>query len=436
MRSFADLKSRLQRSASVGLAVSIFFALKLVLGIGILIVAGRLLSVTDFAIFSQFLVLLALLVTLATAGTQHGIIREISAGHNSRDATHSIIRASLTIWGAVSIFLVFICVLSAPTISILLVGSRQGSSIIPWLGIAAVGTGFGLLLCAILTGQGRPVASLTAQGVGLLVASCLTVFFLLDRNAAAAALSFAFGPLLMTILAAGFLGRTIFDSLRFGTNLAKWVRSLFGFSLAFLATAAIMPSTLIALRSVYLETFGLELLGFWLAANRISDVNTQLLGLYLTQEFLPKASASNRKTRRQLLIKTFTIGSVAMLLALCTFAAAPNFWVETILSAKFLPATAFIVGYFAGDVLRVSAALFAYTALARKRLLHYISIEAAAALLMTILVLGLTSAKIALAPALAYPITYGAMSLTIILWWWFADPRGGRAHRRARGSGS
>jgi hypothetical protein len=44
-----------------------------------------------------------------------------------------------------------------------------------------------------------------------------------------------------------------------------------------------MPVIIFALRYLYRQTFGPRDLGYWLAANRISDVTTSLLGLFMTQ---------------------------------------------------------------------------------------------------------------------------------------------------------
>lgn len=173
-----------------------------------------------------------------------------------------------------------------------------------------------------------------------------------------------------------------------------------------------MPLTLIGLRSVYLESFGLELLGYWLAANRISDVNTQLLGLYLTQDFLPKAAVhADDIARRALLKRTFLIGTGVMTAALVTFSLAPELWVTIFLSPKFLPAISFMLGYFVGDVLRVTAALVSYEALARKRLITYVLIEAAAAAGIAVIMLCLIIAGTASAPPIAYALTYALIAV-------------------------
>ena len=84
---------------------------------------------------------------------------------------------------------------------------------------------------------------------------------------------------------------------------------------------------------------GLEALGFWLAANRISDVNTQLLGLYMVQVFLPGMAGLKDKAGAWLLVRqTFLIGTLAMGACLALFLAMPSLLIGLFLSAKFLPA--------------------------------------------------------------------------------------------------
>lgn len=408
------------KKSAVGISVAAFFALKLVLGVVILVAAARALSVADFAIFSQLLVLLAFLVTLATGGVQHGVIRQVAvAGQSSIAAVQAVVRAGLFIWAGIGALLIVAATMLASRLSVLLIGSPSAGFAIPWLAVLAVGTGLGTLLCAILTGQGRPIASLVAQAVGLTAATALALLFLVRHQPVAAAMGFAAGPVLTTLCAIAFVGRTARDALRSGRDLAASVRQLLGFSGAFLATAALMPLTLLALRSMYREAFGLELLGYWLAANRISDVNTQLLGLYLTQEYLPKASrAADEADRHKLAVGAFVMASVAMLAALAVFSLAPAVWITLFLSAKFVPAAGFMQGYFLGDVLRVASSLAAYTALAHKRLFLYVSIEALAAAGIAAFVIVLTTLRLPYGPAVAYAATYGILAAAILVYSW------------------
>lgn len=429
-RARSILTVRPRALPAVGIAVSVFFALKLVLGMVILVVAARSLPVAGFAVFSQLLVLLAFLVTLATGGVQHGIIRQVAvAGQDGEGAVYSVIRAGLALWGGVGIMLVIAAAALAGRLSVLLIGSSVVAGAIPVMAGLAVATGLGTLLCAVLTGQGRPAASLVAQGLGLVMATSLALFFLVRRQPVGAAIGFAAGPLLTTSCALVLVGRPIAKCMRFGRHLDRSVRQLLSFSGAFLATAAMMPLTLLALRSVYRETFGMEFLGYWLAANRVSDVNTQLLGLYMTQEYLPRAaSAIDWQERRTLVTRTLFITSGAMLLGLGVFSTAPALWITLFLSAKFVPAAGLIEGFFVGDFFRVAASLAAYTALAHKRLWIYVSLEALAASCMAFFVLTATALGVPGGPAMAYVATYGIIAVAAALYYWHAGrPRANAA---------
>lgn len=397
-----------------------FFGLKLVLGLVILVAAARALPVADFAIFSQLLVLLAFLVTLATGGVQHGMIRQVAVSQQDGDAGfHSTIKAGLIIWAVVGTVLIFVIAMLAHRLSVLLIGTDDGGWVIPWLAVLAVGTGLGTLLCAILTGQGRPVASLASQALGLVIATGIALYFLVAGQPIAAAAGFAAGPLLTTIGAALFVGRPVFESIRLGRDLRAAVSQLLGFSFAFLVTAALMPLTLLALRAIYRESFGLELLGYWLAANRISDVNTQLLGLYLTQEYLPKAAAAGDRTaRRALVVRSFGVATAAMLVGLGAFSAAPELLITLLLSAKFVSAASLMQWYFLGDVLRVTSSLATFTALAHRRLILYVSIEAVAAGTLATAVVALTALGFQDGPGIAYAATYAIIAATTAVYCW------------------
>jgi O-antigen/teichoic acid export membrane protein len=384
------------------------------------VAAARLLPVAQFAVFSQLLVLLAFLVTIATGGVQHGVIRQVAmTREDGAPATHSVIKAALVIWAAVGAVLVTASTLLASQLSVLLVGSTDAAGAIVPMSMLAVGTGLGTMLCAVLTGEGRPVASLISQGLGLFAATAVALLLLLRHQPVAAAVGFAAGSLVTTTCALLFVARPVAESIRAGDHLGASVRQQRGFSGAFLLTAALMPLTLLALRSVYLDAFGLELLGYWLAANRISDVNTQLLGLYLTQEYLPRATASaDRLARRVLVVQTVAVSTGAMLLGLAVFSLAPAFWISLFLSAKFVPAASFVMGYFVGDVLRVAASVAGYTALAQRRLILYVSLEAVAAAGLTAFVLVLTLLRVPAGPAIGYVATYGLIAVAAGIYCW------------------
>ena len=398
-----------------GLAVAIFFGFKIALGAAILIASAQWMTVASFAVFSQLLILIAYLASIGTAGVQNGLIRQIAAANSDAVAIGREVRAALSIWAIVALIALCGSWLLRGEIAVLLTGTREVAWVVPWLALLAMWSGLGQLLCSVLTGTGRAGAALLAQGIGLL-AGTLPALMLLHRGLpAGAAIVFTAGQGVTTLLAGATIAPILHGAWRYRGPVRPEISRLLAFSGAFLATASIMPLTLIGLRSIYRTAFGLDALGYWLAANRISDVNTQLLGLYMVQAYLPAMARAPIRDQRRLAFRTAAVALGVMALPLLIFLAVPSFVIRTFLSAKFLPASAFFAAYFLGDMLRVGASVAAFSALAHARLKLYVALEAVAAMLMAIFVVTLSWAGRQTAPAVAYVATYGLLFLAAAL---------------------
>lgn len=401
----------------LGLAVASFFALKMVLGATILVASARWMPVGSFAVFSQLLILIAYLATIGTAGVQNGLIRQIAAAGEDAAAIACEVRAAVAIWLPVAAVTVIGCWLLQTRIAVLLSGGRDIAWVVPWLALLTVFSGLGQLFCSILTGTRRAGTALLAQAIGMVIGTVGALAMLRAGQPLVAALAFSGGQALTTLAAAAWTGPTLRHALRIDKPIGAEVRRLLAYAGTFLLVVSILPLTLLGLRSIYRTAAGLEALGFWLAANRISDVNTQLLGLYMVQVFLPGMAALKDKAAAWALVRhTFLIGTLAMGACLSVFLVRPSLLIGLFLSAKFLPAMPIMLGYFIGDTLRVSNSLASYTALSRRHLPLYVGFEATAAALITVLLLALLHVGAPAAPALAYA---GAYALLIAPAWWF-----------------
>jgi hypothetical protein len=273
----------------VGSAVGAFFSLKFVLGLGLIGISSSHLSIADFVVFSQLFLFFALLSTIAAAGVQNGLTRQIAFASGDRAAEHRAVAAAVRIWAIASLIIILLATIFRTNISHLLVGDASLAGVVPYITLAGAGGGFGTLACSILAGRQRAPTSLMLQSAGLMASGLLCTWWLMAGDPVGAVLGYAAGPLFTSGLAAIVVRRAGF---RFGRGEGQWqeVKSLLSYSLAFLFIAVVMPVTLFALRPVYLESFGTDKLAYWLAANRVSDVTSQILGLYMAQVFLPQIS--------------------------------------------------------------------------------------------------------------------------------------------------
>lgn len=395
------------------LSLAAFFGAKVLVGLALLKLSAGLLPVAGFALFSQFFMLWALLNLVASGGVQNGLIRQIAGAEIDR-AARTAFRAGVLIWAAASVLLLSLILLNN-LVSILLVGDTSAGWIVPWLVCAAVVTGAGQLLSAVLIGSGRLTANVCSQASGLLVGFVAAAACLYRAEAEWAVIAFACGSLLTPVTAWFLTRRSPVLGRGPAEAVGSEVRALLGFSGTFIAVAIITPSVLFALRHVYLEVFGIEALAEWLVANRISDVSTQLIGLFMVQWYLPTISGPGRtwSRNRTTSLAAFLVGSAAMGLLLVVFTVGAPILVPLFLSDQYVSASRSISIYMFGDVLRVAVSIAMFHALAQRRLWVYLGLETATAALIGLLVgVGVQQGQIN-APYFGYVAAYGLVSAAI-----------------------
>jgi O-antigen/teichoic acid export membrane protein len=390
-------------------AIGLFFALRIGCALILLKLAASRLSVAGFADFSQYLAFASLVTLLAVGGTQNGLIRQVAAAR-SRAELEETLAAAAGIWVAASLVLLALGLVAAGSIGVVLVGrDREGAAIVA-LTLAAIFAGPGQIRCSMLSGQGKMISSLAIQSVGLLAGAAGAAVFALRGDPAAAALAFACGSLVPSIpvlpLALRPLAHPPFVAL------ATQAKQLLRYSLAFGTVAAATPLTLFALRWQFRGDFGGVALGQWLSANRISDLSTQLIGLFMLQVFVPHvAQLTDHVARRRFTLICGASGMAIMALPLIAFSVAAEPLVKLFLAPSFLPAIPAIRTYMAGDMLRVWTSMAIFTAFAAGRAERYAALELAVLGSIAVLSMVLMGQGFASGPQWAYFATHAAFSV-------------------------
>lgn len=395
------------------LSLGAFFGAKVLAGLALLKLSAELLPVAGFALFSQFIMLWALLNLVASGGVQNGLIRQVASA-DSEVAARTAFRAGARIWAAAAL-LVPPLILFRDAVSVTLVGDTTAAWIVPWLAVGATIAGAGQLCSSVLIGSGRLASNVVSQSAGLLAGFVAAVVCLYRADAGWAVIAFALGSLLTPATAWVLARKSPALSRGPASAVGAEVRMLLGFSGAFVAVAIITPTVLFALRHIYLEAFGIEALAEWLVANRISDVSTQLIGLFMVQWYLPTISGAGRTVSRNRTTSrnAFLIGTAVMVMLLAIFMIGAPVLVPLFLSEQYLSATSSIGMYMLGDALRVSVSIAMFHALARRRLWTYFGIEAAGAGLLGLLVgIGIQQGRVD-APYVGYVAAYALMSAAI-----------------------
>lgn len=365
-------------------AVPAFFLFRLAAGVLLLKLSASRLPVGGFTVLSQLLFFAALVNTMAVGGVQNALVRQ-SAAAPDEGALGRAYRAGFTIWGVTAALLAPGITLASGLISHLLIGDDSARAAVTAIALTALAAGPGQIWCSMLTGRQRATHSLLAQAIGLSSGTLCAAWLIWRASPQAAAAGFTSGSL-VTMAVSGLLARRLPlpmpRFLAWGPEIATLLR----YSAAFTATAGYSAAVLFFLRWSYRLQAGPVLLGYWLAANRISDMSTQLLGLAMIQLFLPHVTLSVHARERQRLMLRYGLAGMAVMGAgALVFALAARPLVHLFLSDAYLPAIPAIRIYMLGDMLRVWTLIAMYSAFAQGRPMRYALIEISAFSLMLLL---------------------------------------------------
>ena len=403
-------QAQLTRLASV----PAYFAVRIVSAVILLKVATTALPVSAYGEFTQLVQFNALLNLIAVGGTQNGLIRQAAAAEDVA-ALNAIHGAALLIWGATAALLLGVFMLAGANVSMLLVGRSDDRAIVIAIALLSLLSGPGQIWCSILTGRKRIASSLAAQAIGLLASTAAASAFVVRGHPEAAAIAFASGSLLTLAVAAAAVIRVRLHVPDWSAAIGQ-VRALVGYSAAFAATSSYSAIVLFGLRSLFRQHFGATELGYWIAANRVSDLSTQFLGLFMIQVFVSHlATLKSEAEQRAFILRCWIVATVGMAAIYACFSLASAWLVPVFLSKSFVPATPVIRTYMIGDALRVTTSLAMFTAFSRGRPSRYAAIEMA-----TLTLMGVTAAYLiflgnARAPQLAYVTSYGVTAVVVIV---------------------
>jgi len=394
--------------------VPIFFGVRVASALVLLKLSATNLPVHGFTVFAQLMAFAALLNLIAIGGTQNGVIREAAAAEDDA-ALGAVHGAALAVWAAAAPAIGLGVLIGGHAIADLLIDAPDRWELVIALAGLALAAGPGQIWCSILSGRGRAAFSLGSQAAGLLVGTAAAAWLIARNQPGSAALAFAAGPLLTMALAFAF-ARPLHLALAPAGVIRSKARKLLGYSASIAATTGFSAITLFGLRSVYRDHFGVTTLGYWMAANRISDLSTQFLGLFLLQFFVPHVTTlAEGAQRRRLIVYCAGAGVAVMGSALLVFSVAAPILVHLFLADTYLPAIPVIRAYMIGDTMRVLVSLAMFSAFARGRPGHYAAIEIATLAVMASVTLALVFAGDPRAPQFGYAGAYALSALIVVL---------------------
>lgn len=386
-------------------SVPAFFLFRIAAGLVLLKLSASLLPVAGFTDFTQFMLFAGLLNLAAVGGAQNGLIRQAAASDDAA-ALSRVHGAGLLIWGVAAPVAAVCIILGSGRICRILIGNFDQRWAVVTIALVALAAGPGQIWCSILSGRKQVVASLAAQATGLAAGTAIAAGLIARGEPLAATIGFASGSLVTMAVA----GRAVLRLRLARVPLAiarREARALLTYSAAFAAMTGWSSILLFGLRAHYRANFGTVPLGYWLVANRISDMSTQLLGLFLIQFFVPHfAMLRTEPERRALVVRCWAVGAAVMGLVPLVFSLLAPGLVHLFLSDAYRPAIPAIRTYMIGDTLRVWASIAMFAAFARGHPARCAAIEIATLALMAAIMLLLAAQGHVGAPFIGYCSAY------------------------------
>ena len=389
-------------------AIPVYFVIRIASALVLLKLSAQFLTVRAFADFTQFLAFASLLNMAVVGGAQNGLIRQAAAATDAELA--DVHGAGLALWAAAVPLLGIPVALFSRQVSDVLTGSAAHWQVVIALAALSLAAGPGQVCWSVLSGRQRVSQSLGVQAFGVVTGTVAAAWFILRSNAVGAALAFAAGPLVATLAALPFAAQL---PLRWRPT-ARGLLPLLGYSAAIASTLGFSALTLFALRWLYRAEFGATQLGYWLAANRISDMSTQFLGLFMLQAFVPQLATTRDSLERSRLIARYgLLGAALTGLGLLAMSVAGRPLVHLFLSAAYVPAIPSILLYMLGDFARVWVSLAMFTAFAAARPRRYAAMEISTMSVMAVLALLLMARHAVLAPQIGYVTAFALTALVL-----------------------
>ncbi len=389
-----------------------FFALRVVAALCLFKLSAIFLPVSGFAVFSQLMLFAALLNILALCGAENGVIRQAAAANDIEELMRTQ-SAAFAIWATTVPLVLLPMIVGAGLASRILTGALTAWPMVLAIAVTALLSAPGGIWCALLTGRKHVAQSLSAQGAGLLCGAGGAAWRITAHDPAGAVLAFAAGSLVTCCLALPWalqLGLPLIPS----RSRWPWVRTLLRYSAAIAATTGYTSILAFGLRWIYREHFGVTQLGYWLAASRLSDLSTQLVGLFLIQVFVPQfASTLGAGDRRAVLFRSWAAAAGVTTCILLVFCVASRLLIHLFLSDAYLPAGGMIRTYMVGDILRVWPSLAMHTAFANGRPLRYAGIEMGTLSVMAAISIALTLMGDAVALQTGYVVAYAVAATCV-----------------------
>lgn len=374
--------SLIRTSALNGVAV----AVRMATAIGLNKVLALLVGPAGYALIGQFQNLLSVVTTFATGAINTGVTKATAEYADDQERQRRLWRTAAMVVATASLVAALLVAGLSRTISIAFLGSPKFTVVLIWAAISIVPISMNALLLAILNGLKDVRRYVVSNIAGSLISLVLTgvLAWLLGLQGALIALSL--NQAIVVVVTLWQVRKCEWFEPRqwLGRLDGRELRGLGGYALMAATTALVGPTALLLIRYILIERFGLSYAGYWDAMWRISTLYLTMITTTLSLYYLPRIAEIREwsELRKELwhVLSLVLPAIVALAFAIFLFR---DVVIALLFANSFAPMKALFAWQLIGDVLKVTAWLFAFLMIGRGLVVAFIVTEIMAAVLFT-----------------------------------------------------
>lgn len=366
--------SLVRTSALNGIATAVRMATAISLNKVLALLVGP----AGYAVIGQFQNLFSVVTTFATGAINTGVTRGTAAYGDDPARQRVLWRTATTVVLSTSLTAAILVAAFSRPLAQTFLGGADRTAVLVWAAISIVPISLNALLLAILNGL-KDVRRYVASNIaGSLLSLVLTGLLAWYRGLEGALIALSVNQAVVVVVTLAQVRRCAwFEPRRWlGALDRRELRGLGGYTLMAATTAMVGPTSLLMVRHILVGRFGLAYAGYWDAMWRISTIYLTLITTTLTLYYLPRIAELRdwRELRAELRHVLRLVVPAVAALALGIFVLR-NVAVTLLFSASFEPMKQLFGWQMAGDVLKITAWLFAFLMVGRGLVAEFIVTE-------------------------------------------------------------
>jgi PST family polysaccharide transporter len=390
--------SLIRTSALNGVAT----AVRMATAIGLNKVLALLVGPTGYAVIGQFQNMFSVVTTFATGAVNTGVTKGTAAYGDNPDRQRALWRTAATVVLGTSLTAAILVAAFSRPLSEAFLGGPERAGVLVWAAISIVPISLNALLLAILTGLKDVRRYVTSNIAGSILSLILTGTLTWYRGLEGALIALSLNQAVVIVVTLGALDR-------------RELRGLGGYTLMSATTALVGPTSLLMVRNILVGRFGLAYAGYWDAMWRISTIYLTLITTTLTLYYLPRIAElrdwDELRAELRHVLKIVVPAVAGLALALFVLR---DLVVALLFSGSFAPMKQLFAWQLAGDILKITAWLFAFLMVGRGLVVEFIVTEILAAVVFTLGTWVLTGWMGFRGVAAAHCLNYGVYLVVVI----------------------